>query len=195
MAGRGGAALRALGTAAFCPSRPAARSETAGTCSATLLVRPRSAAFCTLTGFSAFTFSAFTNLCSARSYTIVELPDPAAIRVPAAPAFAAIVRATRTGAATSTSWFCIRPREGLFSTFHVVLLAAGSAPVTPRELTSNAPADRFSGVLPFTSNGCDGTIATVPVLFRSHTPVTGLQRPTPPPPNDPEGLHTHPIPG
>src|ERR1700688_2852366 len=118
------------------------------------------------------------------------------MRAPCAPVLAAIVRATRTGAATSASWFCIRSRVGLFSTFHTVLLAAGSEPVTPRELTSNAPFARFSGVLPFTSNGCDGTIATVPVLFRNHTPVTGLQRPMPPPPNDPpEGLHTHPIPG
>src|SRR5579859_3163198 len=126
---------------------------------------------------------------------MVELPAPAAMRVASAPALAAIVRATRTGAATSASWFCIRSRAGLFSTFQPVPLVNGSAPVIPRELISNAPLARFSGVLPLTSNGCDGTIATVPLLFRSHTPVTGLQRPMPPPPNDPEGLHTHPIPG
>jgi len=101
--GRGGAALRALGTAELCASRPAALSETAGTCSVEFPERLCSGAFFVFACASVFTLSAFTNRRSARSYTIVELPFPAEALTPEAPLLAAIVRTTCEGATTSAS--------------------------------------------------------------------------------------------
>ncbi len=191
-----GATLRTLGTASRCPSRPLTRSDTAGTWLVALPERLCSGDTRTpgMPWVVAFEFSAFTNRRSARSYTIAELPSPVAIRALAAP-LDAIVRATRAGALASANWFCITSRAGVFSTFHRSVLSGVSVFVTPRGVTANNPADKFSGVLPFTSNGCDGTMPTVPPAERIHTPVTGLHRPTPPPPKDPLGLQTQPTPG
>ena len=191
-----GATVRAPGITSRCPSRPRTRSDTAGTWLVALPER-----FCTgdtripgMPSLGGCEFSAFTNRRSVRSYTIAELPSPVAIREFAAP-LDAMVRATRAGALASANWFCITSRAGVFSTFQRSVLSGASVLVTPRGVTANSPADRFSGVLPFTSNGCDGTIPTVPAAERIHTPVTGLHRPTPPPPKDPLGLQTQPTPG
>src|SRR4030095_882368 len=85
--------------------------------------------------------------------------------------------------------------SGLFSTFHLASLCGVICPVTPRVVTANNPCERFSGVFPRTSIGCDGTIPTLPFEPRIHTPVTGCHLPRPGPPRVPRGLHTQPTPG
>src|SRR5579863_8002178 len=117
-------------------------------------------------------------------------PSAAGLLSPAV--VATIIRWTRVGAPAPASWFCNKSREGLFSTFQCASLSAASWPVTPREVTSNSPCDRFMGVLPRTSSGCVGTIPIVPMDDLTHVPVIGLHRPTP---TLPPGLHSHPTPG